>query len=298
MSVLPLVSVIIPSFNSARYIRSALYSVSVQVYANIQIVLVDDGSDDDTDLVVKPFLDPARDIYIRNERNRGVAAALNTAIQSSSGGFLARFDADDYMHAWRIHDQIKFFGDFPDIDMVGTGADLMGHVRGSYNSPRTHKDIVNAFLTGNPMIHPTVAFRRKLVDEGLFRYDETLPTEEDYELWSRILPKIQAANIDRRLIKYRIHESNNQRHPSKGKIKERALRQFLGQWGSFSDELVYALADFQCSGFITYHSYQLMREYASEAGGRDWPRLGWLHDKILDTRSYAEFMWVARRVRR
>lgn len=294
---LPLVSVVIPAHNAAAYLTEALYSVAAQVYRNIQVIVVNDGSTDGVDAIIDRFLDGSKDVYVSFETKRGLPAALNAGMQKAEGDFIARFDADDYMYSWRLHDQVNYFVEHPEIALLGTGADLMGAARGHYMSPAGHEAIVDAFLTGNPFIHPTVAFRRQLFDRGLVRYTEGLPTEEDYELWSRLLPQVRAANIDKRLIKYRIHDANNQRHPSKREIKVQALKQFLAPWLSPSTQLLEAFADLQCSGFITHSSYSALREYARN-WRPGWPRVGWLHDKLLGTDNYRDFMWLERHPRR
>jgi glycosyltransferase involved in cell wall biosynthesis len=289
---------VIPCFNSAKYLATALHSVATQLYQNIQLVVVNDGSADDSESIIERYVDAKRDVYIKFEENRGLAAALNAGLRAATGDYILRFDADDIMYAWRVHDQVGYLVENPKIDLMGTAADLIGVASGCYVSPASQEAVRDCFLAGNPFIHPTIAFSRRLIDTGLFAYDESCPTEEDYELWSRILTKCSVFNSDRRSICYRIHSSNNQRHPLKRSIKQKAIMQYLSWFNESNTELVDALADFQCSGYITQIGFKAMKDYANESRTRSLPRLGWLHDDIVNARSYAEFMWASRKPRR
>lgn len=107
----PLVSVIIPVYNGAKYIAEAIESVCVQNYDHIEIVIVDDGSTDDTSSVVQSF----KDIHYIRQENHGCAAARNTGITESRGDLLAFLDADDYWAANKLHVQVGCLLSHPDI---------------------------------------------------------------------------------------------------------------------------------------------------------------------------------------
>jgi len=113
----PLVSVVIPGFNCARYIRQALESVLAQTYPNIETILVDDGSTDDTPSVVAPFLDR---ITYHRQRNGGLAAARNTGMSLARGEYIAWFDADDLCAKDRILAQVAYLASHPDVVAVGS----------------------------------------------------------------------------------------------------------------------------------------------------------------------------------
>lgn len=286
----PLVSIVAAVHNGAKYLPLMLHSILEQRYRPFELILVDDGSTDDIDGAIKPYQDSSGDIkVIRLARNMGLAAALNIGMKAASGEFIARMDADDYMYEWRLRDQVLFLLEHPECDLVGSGADVFGATTDTWRSPFSQSDIVNTFLVGNPFLHPTIMFRRRILLEELFIYNEHLSTEEDYELWSRLLPRLNCANLDKSLIRYRIHSSNNQRHPAKLRIKELALRQFLAQIGCDEPQLVSALAEYQCSGFVRHEHYPVLRRYAHDAEVRNWPRLGFLHKAVLKAKSYRHF---------
>lgn len=267
-----------------------LHSILGQKYRPLELILVDDGSSDDLDGAVQPYRDALEDLrVIRFERNMGLAAALNAGLKAARGDFIARMDADDFMYEWRLRDQVLFLLEHWDCDMVGAGADVFGAATDTWRSPLSRPEILNTFLVGNPFLHPTIMLRRRLLQDGLFIYNEHLPTEEDYELWSRLLPRLSCANLNKPVIRYRIHSSNNQRHPAKLRTKELALRQFLMQTACSDPELVSALAEYQCGGFIRAEHYSILRQYAREAEARDWPKLGFLQQALTASKSYLDF---------
>lgn len=267
-----------------------LHSVLEQRYRPFELILVDDGSTDDFEPAVEPYRGEIDDFeVIRLGKNMGLAAALNIGLTAATGEFISRMDADDFMYEWRLRDQVLFLLEHPECDIVGTGADVFGATTDTWRSPLSQSDILNTFLVGNPFLHPTIMFRRRLVLDGLYSYNESLPTEEDYELWSRLLPLLNCANLDKSLVRYRIHASNNQRHPAKLHTKELALRQFLAQTGCGQPGLASALAEYQCGGFVRPQHYPILHQYAHEAEAKSWPKLGFLHQSLLAARSYGEF---------
>ncbi len=267
-----------------------LQSVLEQRYKHFELILVDDGSTDDTGHVLDKFQDSQKTLkVIRHTRNKGLPAALNAGMKAANGEFIARMDADDIMDKWRLHDQVWYLLGHPDCDLVGSGADVFGAMEDRWRSPQSSSEILDTFLVGNPFIHPTVMFRRRLLDEGLVTYNEYLHTEEDYELWSRLLPAINCHNIDKSLIRYRIHSHNNQRHPAKLRTKELAVAQFLAGHGCNDKQLAKALAEYQCGGFIRHSHFLVLQNYAHETETKGWPKLGFLHRHLLSARSYEDF---------
>jgi glycosyltransferase involved in cell wall biosynthesis len=274
----------------AAFLENALFSIARQTYGNFEIVLVDDGSTDATPRIIARFKKLLPVVHVHLKKNSGLPHALNIGLSKATGDFIARFDADDFMLKYRLEDQVNFLLEHENIDLVGGGAKLFGHASGEHHQKRSHEEILNEFLVNNPFIHPTIMFRRKLYDDGLFAYGESLPNEEDYELWSRLLPKIRCQNIHYPLIKYRIHGSNSQRNPGKKGVKKEAIESFLMTFGYSNAFLVEALAEYQCSGFLDHSGFKAARDYVAKSSALGLPRLGWLHDRILRARNYQDFM--------
>lgn len=284
----PLVSIIMPCFNVEKFVDYALSGLKHQLYKHFQLIAIDDGSTDNT---YKHLSRAEGDFDIKivtSTPNRGLPAALNLGLAHADGEFIARFDPDDFMHEWRLRDQVFFLLGNPDVDLVGGGASTFGINEWEITPKASHKQIIDEYLLSNPFVHPTVMFRRRLLDLGLLSYREDLATDEDYELWSRLLPKVTTANLVYSVIKYRIHSSNGQRNPGKRAAKEIAIRQFLTTYGIENQGITTALAEYQCSNFLSYDGYLCLKEYAKSTP--NGPRLGWLHDKLIKRSCYEDFM--------
>jgi glycosyltransferase involved in cell wall biosynthesis len=291
----PLISIVMPTLNSERFIREALNSVVEQTYENIELVVVDGGSTDRTLEILKEYGRGGIKL-IESVPGKGISHDLNLGLAHAEGSFIARLDADDIALDWRIDAQYKFLSTHSDVDVVGSGAELFWNASGECRSPLWHDHIRDMYLVNNPFFHPTVMFRRHLFDSGLLRYDEKLSSDEDYELWGRLISSAKAANMDCSTIKYRIHETNNQRNPTKIHNKTIALERFCRTEGIYSAPLVDALAEFQVSSFITPTTYNILSIYARTAVANDaiaeqpWPKLGWIQWALTDKSNYEEFM--------
>lgn len=132
----PLVSVLVPCFNYGGYVADALRSVLAQDYANFELIVVDDGSSDDSVQVIQQTLDESkygslvRRVQFIQQSNQGVSAALNTALAHADGEFIATFDADDLMPAGRLKLQANYLASEPRVGCLGGGAiriDEHGH---------------------------------------------------------------------------------------------------------------------------------------------------------------------------
>ncbi len=203
------VDVIIPAFNAAKYLPAALESVGSQTFEDWQIVLVDDGSTDNTAAVVAPFLARfgPKLRYIRQE-NHGMSAARNTAIRASTSELIALLDADDVWLPNRLADSLQAFAARPAAGIayglitymdqagrpLGTFEGNVGHVEGRI-APYIYMRIVEL-----PCV--TVTIRRACIEEvGLF--DETMRSTEDRDLWLRIALRHEVAFIPKVLAYYR-----------------------------------------------------------------------------------------------
>jgi glycosyltransferase involved in cell wall biosynthesis len=285
---LPLVSIIMPTMNSEKFIRETLHSLIAQKYKRFELIVVDGASKDKTLDIVESYSDGDIKI-IELALGLGIAAALNAGIDAAKGEFIARMDADDIAYEWRLHDQVQFLIRNPQISLVGTGVDAFWDKEGVYRSPISHTNIKNEFLVNNPFFHPTIMFRRSIAESGLYRYNETYSFEEDYELWGRLITKIECHNLNQSSIKYRINGNSSQWDPRKFEYKMRALNGFCSALNINNQDFVSALAEFQCSGFIRAKQYEILREYALEADGEIKPKLGWLQESLVRESNYADF---------
>ncbi len=180
------VSVIIPTYNRSKLVPRAVTSVLEQTFKETEILVVDDGSTDETAANLEPFSKTIR--LLRHERNRGVSAARNTGIRASSAPLIAFLDSDDRWLPGKLDAQVRFFSDHPGAVACQTREIW---IRGGrrVNPARRHikpsGDIFEASLERCLVSPSAVMVRRSLLEEvGLF--DEDLPVCEDYDLWLRI----------------------------------------------------------------------------------------------------------------
>ncbi len=208
------VDIIIPAYNAARFLPAAIQSVEGQTFPDWQIVLVDDGSTDDTKQVVAPFL--ARlgsKLKCIHKPNGGLPAARNTAIRNSSSEFIALLDADDVWLPERLEASIQSFEGHPEaglsygfiqyIDEEGTPLEWVD----SRQENGAGRIATHIYTRKVNLPCPTITFRRKCVDEvGLF--DETMRATEDRDLWLRIAMKYEVRVIEQVISYYRLSSNS------------------------------------------------------------------------------------------
>ena len=202
----PKVSVIIPTYNRAHLVGRAIRSVLNQTYQDFEIIVVDDGSTDNTEEVVKSFIDP-RIRYIRHEKNKGAAAARNTGIKAAKGKFIAFQDSDDEWLPEKLQKQMKVFENAPPrVGVVYTDMwRLRGGERRYWHSPaiRPEDGIVYKQALDRVMgigIQTAVIKRECFAKIGML--DEQLPRFIDLELFVRLSKCYYFYHINEPLVNY------------------------------------------------------------------------------------------------
>lgn len=209
MNATPPITVLMPAYNAGKYIREAIESVLQQTFADFELVIVNDGSTDNTLQVINAFDDER--IRVVSQANRGVAQALNTGLKHSRGQYIARFDADDICYPHRLEKQLHFLNANPDYIMVGSGADYVlenGDFLFHCNCiAHTHEEIVDKLYFYCPFLHPTVMYRKdSICNAG--GYPAQAHNFEDYLLWTHIIKAGKLCNFHEPLIKYRLNASS------------------------------------------------------------------------------------------
>jgi glycosyltransferase involved in cell wall biosynthesis len=206
----PLVSVIIPCFNAGKFLEEAVRSVMQQTYSNIEIIIVNDCSTDDSPAIIAQLQkEDVRIILFNNLENLGISKTLNKAIENSRGKYIARMDADDICFPGRIEKQVNFLEQNPDIAICGGNfikIDEQGNKTGKVIFPTGNKILKAELLFYCPFAHPAMMLR-KTVLETVGGYKDLAPAE-DYELWLRIAEKFNVENLSDYLIYYRVHSSS------------------------------------------------------------------------------------------
>jgi glycosyltransferase involved in cell wall biosynthesis len=187
----PLVSILLPCYNTEKYLRYSLDSILNQDYKNLEILCINDGSSDSTLDILNIYKSKdARIVIINNETNLGLIHSLNKALKLVKGEYFARMDADDYSTPDRISKQVNFIDSQPDIDLVSSAYNyfLVDGQKKEYIPPIAFKSNSLKFLSlfCTPLTHASILGKSSLIHSGLFEYDNDYPYAEDFELFSRL----------------------------------------------------------------------------------------------------------------
>ena len=205
---MPLVSVIIPTHNRAHFLAGAINSVLDQSFKDLEIIVVDDCSTDDTGAVMESF-SRGQIRYFRHDSERGGAAARNTGIHQSAGEYVAFLDDDDEWYPEKLGRQVSTLLASPaEVGGVYTGYFMVdrsdGQIRGQM-VPTERGDLYETLLAGNCIGSTSSMLLRRSCFEKVGIFDERLPSFQDYDLWLRIARKYQFDCIRQPLLKYFVH---------------------------------------------------------------------------------------------
>lgn len=235
----PKVTVLMPVYNGGAYLRGAIESVLGQTYRNFELLIVDDGSTDESGAIIRSYDDP-RIRLIENGENLGLVSALNRGIDTARGEYVARTDADDISLPSRLEKQVAFMEEHPEVGVCGswvkTIGDHAGHIQRYLASG---EDIRANLLFWTSLAHPSVILRKAVLEEPRIRYDGAYSRTEDYALWAELSRRTRFANIPEVLLRYRLHgESVSHVHAREQREQaSRIRRSFLAGIGlSPSDE--------------------------------------------------------------
>jgi glycosyltransferase involved in cell wall biosynthesis len=199
----PQLSVIMPVYNAALYLREAIDSVLNQTFTNYEFIIVDDGSSDGSVSIIKSYTDD-RIQFIQNPTNLGLITTLNNAIKHCKGKYIARMDADDVCVADRFLLQYNYLEQHSDVLLLGTFFKIIGN-DAVVILPTTHDELKFNLLAGNKICHPSVVMRTSFFANENNYYSANYAHAEDYELWTRIAQVGKIENLPIALLNYRMH---------------------------------------------------------------------------------------------
>lgn len=208
------VSVIMPAYNYANYLPEAIQSVLNQTFRDFQLLIVDDGSTDNTREVVRRFLHNPKVRYVYQE-NRGLAATRNTGVKSTHGEVVAFLDADDVWLEQKLQKQVEVMDSKPEVGLVYTDVhfiDGQGKILTDRQWARRRKKTMFEDLLFSNVITgsgSSSVVRRECFDK-VGSFDESFRSLEDLDLWLRIARHYEFERVDERLTKIRHHKSNMQ----------------------------------------------------------------------------------------
>jgi glycosyltransferase involved in cell wall biosynthesis len=230
----PVLSIIMLAYNAEHYVKEAIESALSQEFHNFELIVVDDGSTDNTYSIVESFRDERLKIH-RNEVNKGIVFSRNKGIALSSGRYIGMLDADDVAMPGKFRKQLEFLESNPEFGMVGSWAlliDSTGKETGElWKLSGEPEKIPAIMLFKNYFVQSSVVFRRSCLPS--YNYKEGYEIVEDYKLWIDIMKHSKAWNLPEYLVKYRVHGTNIT-HQKAMLVRENLIavyRELLGQFG-------------------------------------------------------------------
>ena len=253
-----MISILLPTYNGASRIKNSIESIISQYYTSWELLVIDDGSSDNTSEIVGNFSknDP-RIIYIRNEHNLGIQKTLNKGIKESRGEYIARIDDDDtWCDRDKLSKQIEFIEAHKDCVIVGTGVIVVDENNKElfrYLLPKSDQAIRNRILGKNCFVHSSVLFRKDLA-LGFGGYDETQSTRhlEDYDLWLKLGTIGQFYNLPFYCVRFTLREGSLS---SMNKIEQfkkslNIIRKFKNNYPRYLYSFLRSIARLIIYGFI------------------------------------------------
>lgn len=214
-------TIIMPVYNGARYLNAAIDSILKQTYGAFQLIIINDGSTDETAQIIGQYDDP-RILCVTNPANRGVSYCRNLGLQLANTRFVAYFDADDVARSDKFMCQITFLKNNPEFSLVGSSVLLtnangrrIGNWRLHFSSNRLPVEM----LFRNCLVTSAVLFRRSAA--AGFSFPHRMDIGEDWLLWWHLLQNGKGKNLQKNLIRYRQHEDS--------------LMSRLGHWSLIED---------------------------------------------------------------
>lgn len=213
-------SVIMPVYNSEKYLQEAIESVLNQTFSRFELIIINDGSTDNSESIIKKYNDK-RIRYYKNDINRGLIYTLNRALDLSQGEYIARMDSDDISLPMRFEKQVKFLDENDEIDVVGGWIRIIHeNGRNKYYKPATDFENIKVnMLFRTELVHPLVMYRKTYINKLEVCYSSDYPSCEDYELWARTIGNSKFYNIPEVLLNYRYLEQSITRIADREKNK-------------------------------------------------------------------------------
>jgi GT2 family glycosyltransferase len=208
------VSVLTPAYNSGRYLGGAIESVLAQDWHDFELIVVDDGSTDDTARVARSFSDPR--VRVVTQSNRGECGARNTALRLARGELVGFLDADDTYLPGALSGLAGYLASHPDVDVVyssGWFTDASGARLFPFRDHRSREpegDVLEAVVAGESLVVSICCtmVRRRLLTAHRLEFDESLPIGGDWDFWIRTARVARFGYLDQETCTYRVHGSN------------------------------------------------------------------------------------------
>ncbi|TAN58438.1 glycosyltransferase [Patescibacteria group bacterium] len=205
----PKLSVILPVHNAGSFLIEAIESILHQTFTDFELIIINDGSTDDSGNIIGEFQDPR--IKAITQENKGLRATLNIGLAAASGAYIARMDQDDISLPDRFEKQVAFLDAHPDYVLVGATygyIDEQSNITGSFPALLDDEDIKRELFTKSPFGHGTIMARTESLKGGGYTYSNEAVHMEDYELWIRFSVAGKYANLPEILYLWRRSSTN------------------------------------------------------------------------------------------
>lgn len=245
----PLVSVVMPIYNSEKYLAKAIDSILTQTYSNFELIIVDDGSTDQSGVIIKRYND-SRIQIIRHKTNEGVSASRNEAAAAAKGSYIAMHDADDISLPGRFDKQVKYLEQNLDIGVLGSSLkaiDEDDNFLYFINLLTNPDDLKLAEIFSNQIAQSSAMIRREIFKKS-GGFNTQMTHAEDTDLWRRVSHYCQIANLKEPLCIYRVHPAGASANIAK--IRESAL-------ATTSREFDYYLSHKKQYRFFAFHPFSM-----------------------------------------
>lgn len=221
----PLVSILMPVYKTARYLREAMDSMLTQTFTDFELIVLNDCSPDNAEEILDSYTDP-RIVRYKGEKNAGLSNVLNVGIGMARGKYIARMDSDDLSMPERLQIQVDYLEAHSDIDLVSVGMQLFGAKEEVWlreQDPEKNKIIA---LFHSPILHASSMWKKDSFEKYGLRFRQEMVPSEDYDLWTRAFVKgLRFVNLRQVLYMYRIHPEQASTNTSLTAEKDRQVQQ-------------------------------------------------------------------------
>ena len=205
---MPAVSVIIPTYKHRDFVLATLDSVFAQTFTDYEVIVINDGSPDDTAALLRPLAEAGRIRYIEQE-NTGQSLARNRGIAAACGEFIALLDDDDLWPPDKLAWQVDAMGRHPDAGVIAGPADVMDANNGfMYKTPLFSEMVFEKSFEGSPILTPGMTLIRAEVLEQVGGFNPDIWGADDWDLWLRISKSHRILMEDQNALFYRKHAGN------------------------------------------------------------------------------------------
>ena len=220
----PLVSILMPVFKTAPYLREAMDSMLCQTFQDYELIVLDDCSPDNAEEILDTYDDP-RIVRYKGEKNVGLSNVLNVGIGMARGKYIARMDSDDISLPQRLQVQVEYLETHPDIDLVSVGMRLFGAKEATWIRELNPEKVKIEAMFHSPVLHASSVWRKDAFEKQGLRFCQEMVPAEDYDLWVRaMLRGLKLVNLPEVLYEYRIHDAQATLQTDKTAAKSREVQ--------------------------------------------------------------------------